>query len=1206
MTMGEESLTQVPFDRTVEQAIVSIKKGAYLLKSGRRGKPKLCPFRLSPDERNLIWYSGQQEKHLRLSAVTKIIQGQGNIRSQKQNEPEKECHSFSLIYANGERSIDLICKDKAQAATWLVGLRAVISRCQHPRALSSLRSCKGVQSCVSSPAGILRRKKNLGLLDDTSQFTQVHSVCASPSLSLSERCFSDGLSCTSDNFCSSASFPSSINGIIDNSVPSSPYIDPDIVSKIESTHIDKEYKKDLSCRSLMPPTSPRVGNNNVLKDVMVWGGGIGCLVGIVNERFVQRGVYSLVPKLLESTMMLDVQNIALGGKHAALVTKQGEVFCWGQGKWGRLGQKIDMDISSPKIVESLNGIQIKQVACGEYHTCGLSDSGEVYTWGNDVCCADFVDEGRIRSQWIPHKLSGPLDGISISSVTCGEWHTAIVSSCGRLFTYGDGTFGVLGHGDVRSSSKPKEVESLKGLRVRSVACGSWHTAAIVDVMCDRYRYSTTSGKLFTWGDGDEGRLGHADNGSKLVPTCVSQLVDYDFVQVSCGRMLTVALTTMGKVFAMGSAKYGQLGNPHARDKAAVMVEGQLKQEFVKAISCGSYHVAVLTSTRSVYTWGKGENGQLGLGDTEDRYTPSFVETLRDRQVDTITCGPSFTAAVCLHKPISISDQSTCSGCRLPFGFTRKKHHCYNCGLLFCRSCSSKKVINASLAPSKSKAFRVCDQCFDKRQGSTHSVMGSKSKSYNTQQIVKHQKKISDLTEDRGETTVTQGPLLSLSQSCYRKSMPSGRKDWKNQQESQHGLEDSSSMLGGVPQWGQVPCPALFKINCTENSVVHTDTTKSDKMLLEEVMRLRAEARRLEEQCELKNHKIQECQQKVEESWFVAREEAAKCKAAKEVIKALALRLHTISGKENAGQEGKVGIHESLPNLAPIHTDINSPRDGNMDSLSNSPIVFSDTLKSKFGRSMLLKSDRLLENSNATRSESQQETNEGLKAECVEQYEPGVYITFTTLPCGKKGLKRVRFSRRRFSQKEAERWWEENQGTVYHKYEIEGYINTSQSQALDEKLASRKMKAVRLDGEEEFIDSQIIVMLGWNRAGKTTIIRMLDDLLKPNTIEGRSNVEMSEFNVSYKPHTISPKFQSTILLIERLMDQEVVNLSGGVLERVALCLYLGKHIGISGKKEQGFDREKHERKLGFEPLFPAISMKMAGIAPQDRKKGQKPL
>ncbi|KAE9598836.1 putative chromatin regulator PHD family [Lupinus albus] len=1042
-------------------AIVSIKKGAYLLKCGRRGKPKLCPFRLSPDERNLIWYSGQQEKHLRLSTVTEIIQRQGNIRSHGHEEHGKDDHSFSLIYANGERSLDLICKDKAQAALWFVGLKAVIPTCQDPRPFSSLRSCKGVQSCVSSPAGIFRRKKSLGLLDESSQLTQVHSVCASPTLSLSERCFSDGLSYTCDNIYSRT------QGVTDNSVPSSSYIDADILSKVEPLHLDREYKKILSYRSLMPPASPRIRNSNALKDVMVWGGGIGVHLGIVNERFVnQHRIYSLVPKLLESTMMLDVQNIALGSNHAALVTKQGEVFCWGQGKWGRLGQKIDIDIFSPKLVDSLNGIHVKHVACGEYHTCALTDSGEVYTWGNDACNADLGDEWRTRCQWIPHKLSGPLDGISISSIACGEWHTAIVSSCGRLFTYGEGTFGVLGHGNLRSFSQPKEVESLSGLRVKSVACGSWHTVAIVEVIADRFRCNTANGKLFTWGDGDDGRLGHADNGRKLIPTCASQLVDYDFVQVSCGRTLTVALTTMGKVFAMGSTKYGQLGNPHARGKA-IMVEGLLKQEFVKVISCGSYHVSVLTSAGSVYTWGKGQNGQLGLGDTEDRNTPSFVQTLRDRHVDTIICGPSFTVAICLHKPISIGDQSVCSGCTLPFGFTRKKHNCYNCGFLFCHACSSKKAINASLAPSKSKAFRVCDQCFDKQQGSAYSGMASKSRSHNTQQVLKHQNKIPYLTEDRGETNVTQDPLLSFSQSCYRKSMPSGRKDGKNQQESQQHLEDSSPTFSGVSRWGQVPCPELFNVNCTKNSAIHassskhksvtvsplniesvvcnfpvaeTDTTNSDKMLIEEVQRLRIEARRLEEKCELKNQKIQEYQQKVEESWLVAKDEAAKSKAAKEVIKALALRLHTLSGNDNGGQEEKV-IHECLPTLAHIQTDIKSPKVGNMDSLSNSPIVFSDTVKSKFGRGMLLKNDKLLENSNFNSAELQEDSANSLKAEWVEQYEPGVYITLTTLSCGKKGLKRVRFSRKRFSEKEAERWWEENQATVYHKYDIEGYTNT---------------------------------------------------------------------------------------------------------------------------------------------------------------------
>ncbi|KAE8637366.1 hypothetical protein CSA_023067 [Cucumis sativus] len=108
-------------------------------------------------------------------------------------------------------------------------------------------------------------------------------------------------------------------------------------------------------------------------------------------------------------------------------------------------------------------------------------------------------------------------------------------------------------------------------------------------------------------------------------------------------------------------------------------------------------------------------------------------------------------------------------------------------------------------------------------------------------------------------------------------------------------------------------------------------------------------------------------------------------------------------------------------------------------------------------------------------------------------------------------------------------------------------------------------------EGEFTDSQIIVMLGENGTGKTTFIRMLAGLLKPDSVEG-SDIEIPEFNVSYKPQKISPKFQSTVrhLLHQKIRESymhpqfvsdEVVNLSGGELQRVALCLCLGKPADI---------------------------------------------
>ena len=114
-------------------------------------------------------------------------------------------------------------------------------------------------------------------------------------------------------------------------------------------------------------------------------------------------------------------------------------------------------------------------------------------------------------------------------------------------------------------------------------------------------------------------------------------------------------------------------------------------------------------------------------------------------------------------------------------------------------------------------------------------------------------------------------------------------------------------------------------------------------------------------------------------------------------------------------------------------------------------------------------------------------------------------------------------------------------------------------------------------EGEFTDTEIIVLLGENGTGKTTFIRLIAGLVKPD----EEMDDLPEFNVSYKPQKISPKFESTVrdllhkkirdsylhpqfisdvikpLNIEQLMDNQVVTLSGGELQRVALTLCMGQ-------------------------------------------------
>ncbi|KAK1319876.1 Protein Brevis radix-like 4 [Acorus calamus] len=979
-----------------------------------------------------------------------------------------------------ERDVEQICKDKDEAEVWFVGLKALISRF-HQRNRRTESTSNGVSSEASSPRTYTRRSSPLSspfgsgnsLQKDGVDPLHLRTPYGSPPKNATDKSFSDVILYAVPP---KVFFPSDSTGSSVNSLSSGG--SDNVNGHVKGIPIDA-FRVSLS--SAVSSSSQGSGHDDgdALGDIFIWGEGTGdgVLGGGTQRVGSSSGVKmdSHVPKAMESTVVLDVHNIACGGRHGALVTKQGEIFSWGQESGGRLGHGVDADVSHPKLIDALANMNVEFVACGENHTCAVTLTGDLYTWGDGTYNFGLLGHTNEISHWVPKRVAGPLEGLHVSSISCGPWHTAVVTSSGQLFTFGDGTFGVLGHGDCKSVLIPREVESLRGLRTIRAACGVWHTAAVVEVMVGTSSSSNcSSGKLFTWGDGDKGRLGHGDKEPRLLPTCVP-LIDPNFCQVACGHSLTVALTTSGHVYTMGSTVYGQLGNHHADGKLPVRVEGKLSKNFVEEIACGAYHVAVLTSRTEVYTWGKGANGRLGHGDTDDKNSPTLVEGLKDKQVRSVACGTNFTAAICLHKWVSGVDQSMCSGCHLPFNFKRKRHNCYNCAHVFCHSCSSKKSHKASMAPNPNKAYRVCNNCFTKLEKSMETDSSSQiaankkgSINQNFSELVEEEKLVSrseNVTRFSSmNSKYVEGKLSKRNKKLEFNSsrvspVPNGSSNWgafnitkpfnpvfgtskKFFSASVPGSRIVSRATSPIsrrpsPPRSTTPTPTLSGLT-TPKVVFMDDVKRTNDDLSREVLQLKAQVENLTRKEKLQEVELERTRLQLKEAIAIAGEETAKCKAAKEVIKSLTAQLKDMAERLPVGsvRNGKLPSLASL-NTSPAATDACAPVVDRLSSLTPSHVANSNGINGRqVSNGVSSVTNRIKSGHSETmiRNGSRMDDAEpNYEAEWVEQDEPGVYITLTSLPGGTKDLKRVRFSRKRFSEQQAEQWWAENRARVYERY-----------------------------------------------------------------------------------------------------------------------------------------------------------------------------
>nr|XP_027205364.1 probable E3 ubiquitin-protein ligase HERC4 [Dermatophagoides pteronyssinus] len=150
--------------------------------------------------------------------------------------------------------------------------------------------------------------------------------------------------------------------------------------------------------------------------------------------------------------------------------------------------------------------------------------------------------------------------------------------------------------------RPKQIEILNGKKIIQVDSGE----GFVVILTDDGLVYLASNKNSPW---------KTNNNLRLISTGNDR-----FEMIACGCIHFLLLRKDGTVFALGDNCYGVLtGNS---DSHITLVNTRLNN--VKIIACGGFHNLALTNTNEIYSWGYNNYGQLGLGDTNNRTTPSLV------------------------------------------------------------------------------------------------------------------------------------------------------------------------------------------------------------------------------------------------------------------------------------------------------------------------------------------------------------------------------------------------------------------------------------------------------------------------------------------------------------------------------------------------------------------------------------------------------
>ncbi|XP_031679193.1 probable E3 ubiquitin-protein ligase HERC4 isoform X2 [Oncorhynchus kisutch] len=277
--------------------------------------------------------------------------------------------------------------------------------------------------------------------------------------------------------------------------------------------------------------------------VFAWGLATDGQLGLANFEECVR-----VPRNIKSLSDVEIAQVACGYRHSHALSRGGQVYSWGQNRYGQLGLGVaGQGISTPQVIQSLQGIPFIQISAGGAHSFALTFSGAVFGWGRNKFGQLGLNDNNDR--YYPAQLKS-LRSQRVIYICCGEDHTAALTKEGGVFTFGAGGYGQLGHNTTNHEINPRKVFELMGNVVTQISCGRQHTLAFIP----------SSGKMDSFGLGGNGQLGTRSTSNRNSPAPVKgPWVAYN------GPMPTIADMEQGccvkRIYAGGDQSFAHCYTP---------------------------------------------------------------------------------------------------------------------------------------------------------------------------------------------------------------------------------------------------------------------------------------------------------------------------------------------------------------------------------------------------------------------------------------------------------------------------------------------------------------------------------------------------------------------------------------------------------------------------------------------------------------------